>query len=138
MLAKHRETGAAMTLVTVVMDTPTGYGRIIRDDLGNLIEIVEEKNATEEQKAIREINSGNGVYDIAFLREVLPTVEKNELTGEYYLTDVVKLGLANGYTIDTLTSDDHRLSVGVNTPEQYAEAEKLMHEKLTPAKHHKP
>lgn len=122
----HRSTKADMTLATVVLDDPTGYGRILRDENENLIEIVEEKNASESQRAIKEINSGNAVYSVDFLKELLPKIKKNELTGEYYLTDLVKLGLEHEYRIETMISYDQGLSMGVNTPEQLAAAEAYM------------
>lgn len=122
----HHASDADMTLVTVVMDDPTGYGRIVRDQAGKLVEIIEEKNATDSERAIREINSGNGMYNAAFIKTVLPKVKANELTQEYYLTDVVKLGIEAGYTVETMVSHDQGLSMGVNTPEQLAQAEAHM------------
>lgn len=130
LVAAHSEKQADMTLMTVRLQDPTGYGRILRDASGKFIEIVEEKNATEAQRAIQEINSGNGMYNAAFLQKVLPTIQMNDLTKEYYLTDLVKLGMAQGYSIEALVSDDEALSAGVNTPEQYAYAELLMKNKL--------
>ncbi len=122
----HTASRADMTLVTVVMSNPTGYGRIVRDAQGNLVKIVEEKNATDAQRAIKEINSGNGMYACGFLRDLLPKIEANELTKEYYLTDILKLGLEGGYKVETLVSRDESLSMGVNTPEQLAAAEAHM------------
>lgn len=125
----HTSSNADMTLVTVVMDNPVGYGRILRDSTGKVSEIVEEKNATEEQRAIQEINSGNGMYSVNMLRNVLPSITANELTNEYYLTDVVKIGIQSGYTVETMTSHDEGLSMGVNTPEQLHAAEEYMQAK---------
>lgn len=127
----HRGSGADMTLVTVVVKDPTGYGRIIRDESQNLLEIVEEKNATEKQREIKEINSGNAIYKTAVLKKLLPQIKQNELTGEYYLTDIVKLGMEQEYQIETMISYDEGLSMGVNTPEQLAAAESLMRQKST-------
>lgn len=127
----HRASGADMTLVTVVVKDPTGYGRIIRDESQNLLEIVEEKNATEKQREIKEINSGNAIYKTAVLKKLLPQIKRNELTGEYYLTDIVKLGMEQEYQIETMISYDEGLSMGVNTPEQLAAAEALMRQKST-------
>lgn len=125
----HRSAKADMTIVTVVVDDPTGYGRIIRDAQQNLLEIVEEKNAALEQREIKEINSGNAIYETSFLKKLLPKIRKNEITGEYYLTDLVKLGMDSEYRIETLISYDKALSMGVNTPQQLAAAEAYMQSK---------
>ncbi len=119
----HRSTKADMTLVTVVVKDPAGYGRIVRDENQNLLEIIEEKNATPAQREIKEINSGNGIYKTSFLKDLLPQVQKNELTGEYYLTDLVKLGMKHEYRVETMISHDEGLSMGVNTPQQLEAAE---------------
>lgn len=126
----HRSTSADMTLVTIVVSDPKGYGRILRDDQQNLVEIIEEKNASDTQRQIKEINSGNAIYKASFLREFLPKIKKNELTGEYYLTDIVKLGLEAGRRVETMISYDEGLSMGVNTPEQLKAAEELMRQKM--------
>ncbi|PWU24010.1 hypothetical protein C5B42_00945 [Candidatus Cerribacteria bacterium 'Amazon FNV 2010 28 9'] len=133
LLDHHRSHHADMTLVTVVMEDPYNYGRIVRDEKGKIKEIVEEKNATEVQRQIKEINSGNGVYSLSFLKKLLPIIEKNELSGEYYLTDIVKLGLEKGYIVETLVSHDEHLSMGVNTPQQYEAAQKAMEKKMRKA-----
>lgn len=127
----HRSTDADMTLVSVVVSDPTGYGRILRDENQNLIEIMEEKNASAAQREIKEINSGNGIYKMSFLRKFLPQIQKNELTGEYYLTDLVKLGLEAGKRVETMISYDEGLSLGINTPDQLAAAEKYMRMKMS-------
>jgi bifunctional UDP-N-acetylglucosamine pyrophosphorylase / glucosamine-1-phosphate N-acetyltransferase len=126
LVAYHRSQNADMTLVTVVMSNPTGYGRIVRNEAGELVEIVEEKNATDTQRQINEINSGNGIYKVSFLKSLMPKIVMNELTQEYYLTDILKLGLEKGYKVATLVSHDEGLSMGVNTPEQLAAAESHM------------
>jgi bifunctional UDP-N-acetylglucosamine pyrophosphorylase/glucosamine-1-phosphate N-acetyltransferase len=130
LIEHHRSTNADMTLVTVLMDNPAGYGRIMRDASGKMSEIVEEKNATDEQKAIREINSGNGIYKASFLRELLSKIESNPLTHEFYLTDIVKLGIQAGHIVETMVSDNEALSAGVNTPDQLAFADELMRRKI--------
>lgn len=131
LLEYHTTLHADMTLVTVVMSDPFNYGRIVRDANGRLKEIVEEKNATEEQRQIKEINSGNGVYKLEFLKKLMPQIQKNELTQEYYLTDIVKLGIEQGYKVETLVSHDEGLSMGVNTPDQLAAAENYIRQRAS-------
>lgn len=128
LLDKNRADEADMTLVTIRTNPPFGYGRIIRDTTGDMVRIVEEKNATDEEKLIDEINTGNAVYSQKLLRETLPKIAPNSLTGEYYLPDVVWLGRELGYKIRAEKFDQPGLNMGVNTPDQLAAAEKLMKE----------
>ena len=121
----HLANDAAMTLITVVKKNPYNYGRILRQN-GKIVGIVEEKNASHQQRQIKEINTGNAIYSLEFLETFLPQIEKNEITNEYYLTDIVALGIGAGEKIATLTLTDERLSLGVNTPEQYAQAQQAM------------
>ena len=122
LLLEHQANQAGMTLVTTITD-PTGFGRIIRDESGNLCEIVEEKNTTEEQKKIREINTGNGVYTKAFLDAHLSKIKKNELSGEYYFTDILEIGYKAGEKICGHIIKQDTIGIGVNTAEQLLKAQ---------------
>ena len=93
LLARHRDSGARATLATSTVDDPAGYGRIARDAQGQFEAIVEQKNCTDEQLAINEINPSYYCFDVRALFDALDRVQRNELTGEYYVTDV--LGLLN-------------------------------------------
>lgn len=121
----HLESKADMTLVTTETD-PTGFGRVIRDTNGEMLRIVEEKNATDEEKKIREINTGNGIYTKEFLLEYLPKITRNAISGEYYLTDIVELGKESGASIKPFKMKDHRIGIGVNTPDQLLAAKEAM------------
>lgn len=79
------------TVLTAIVEKPKGYGRIIRDEKGNIKEIVEEKDATEEQREIAEINSGLYCFDIQELTLALEKLTPENSQGEYYLTDVIKI-----------------------------------------------
>lgn len=125
LLRRHHESGATMTLITTHTN-PTGYGRILRDANGNMIGIVEEKNATPEQRAMREINTGNAIYQRSFLEKYLPQIQKNSITGEYYFTDIVSLGVQHGEKIETYVVEDEKVAMGINTPEQLEQAKALM------------
>ena len=92
-ISKHFFQNADLSFLTLERENNFGFGRIIRDNSGTLQEIVEEKNATEEQKKIKEINAGLYIFNVEFLRKHLPMVQKNELTGEFYLTDLIGIGL---------------------------------------------
>ena len=85
----HQASGAAATVLTAIMDDPFGYGRIVRDAKGNVQAIVEQKDATEEQKAIKEINTGIYCMECPLMFDVLATLTNDNAQGEYYLTDVL-------------------------------------------------
>lgn len=121
---KHMNSHAACTFLTIEQDDPKGLGRIVRDSNDHLQAIVEEKDATDEQKQITEINPGCFVFRVDFLKKYLPLVEKSPVTGEYYLTSLIDVGFEHDESIDTLKGG-HLLWRGVNTPDELAEAEKL-------------
>lgn len=120
LLAQHRERRAIATVLAVTMQNPTGYGRIVRNDVGDLDRIVEEKDATDEERQIREINSGIYVFDARALRDVLPRIGRKNAQGEYYLTDAFQL-LKEEYGAGSLavmvTNDPVEVS-GINTKQQ--------------------
>lgn len=91
LVAAHRRDDALASILTAVVDDPTGYGRIIRDSTGVVVRIVEERDASPEEKAVREFNSGTYVFDVAALRGALALVGTANSQGEKYLTDVVAL-----------------------------------------------
>jgi bifunctional UDP-N-acetylglucosamine pyrophosphorylase/glucosamine-1-phosphate N-acetyltransferase len=128
LINQHRTAHAAMTLITTHTN-PAGYGRILRDASGNMIGIVEEKNATEQQRAITEINTGNAIYSVKFLREYLPKIQRNPVSGEFYFTDIVGLGVEHQENMQTYVVEDELVGLGVNTPEQLAIAEQAMQTK---------
>lgn len=113
-------------IVTVNRKDPFNYGRIIRDKKGNIVKIVEEKNADDKQKKIQEINPGFYLFDISFLRKFLPKIVRNPISMEYYLTDIIEVSAKNGVEVGGLKINDEIISVGVNTKEQLKEAEDLM------------
>jgi bifunctional UDP-N-acetylglucosamine pyrophosphorylase/glucosamine-1-phosphate N-acetyltransferase len=121
----HQESGAAATVVTAVVDNPTGYGRIERSD-GRISAIVEHKDATPVQRAIREINSGIYALDLAPLFAALRGLGSANAQGEYYLPDLVKMYRDRGLTVETLTLDDPREILGVNSRKELADMTDLL------------
>jgi len=121
LMGEHRRTGASATLLTAIMDDPTGYGRILRNGDGAVTGIVEQKDATPEQRAIREINSGIYVFDIDALFAGLHQITPNNAQKEYYLTDVFAYLWANKLPVRAVVVDDVREIQGVNTPAQLEE-----------------
>lgn len=120
------QTGAACTVLTAVMENPTGYGRIIRNEEGNIVAIVEEKDATAEQKKITEVNTGTYFFDYSLLKEALNNITNNNAQGEYYLTDTLAYLNSEGYVIAGIISDDANETMGVNDRINLAKAEKLL------------
>lgn len=121
---KHFSTNSVCTFLTIEQVNPQGLGRVVRNSEGKVKSIVEEKDATEEQKNIQEINPGCFVFSVAFLHKYIPLVEKSPVTNEYYLTSLIDLALKNGEKVETLQGGK-LLWRGVNTPEELQEAEKL-------------
>ncbi len=112
----HRETGASATVLTARLDDPTGYGRIVRDEDGALLRIVEHRDADEETRAIDEVNTGMFCFERAPLFDALARLDRNNAQGEYYVTDVIDHLRRDGRRVSALCVDDAREVAGVNTP----------------------
>lgn len=125
----HAQQKAAVTVLTAQMPNPTGYGRIIRDG-EQVLQIVEEKDATDEQRQVTEINTGTYIFDSAFVLSALRGLNKNNAQGEYYLTDVVAAAVAAGEKTRALCVEDPTEVMGINDRCQLAEAEVLMRWKI--------
>lgn len=121
---KHFVSDSAFTLLTINKDNPFGLGRIVRDDNGTLKAIVEEKDATDEQRKITEVNPGCYIFKTSFLKKYLREVHKSPVTGEYYLTSLIDIGIKHNEKIETLNAGT-LVWRGVNTAEELLEAERL-------------
>jgi len=115
----------ALGLLTVDLPDPTGYGRIVRNGQGKVQAIVEHKDATEAQRAIREANTGILVAPTAALRRWLAGLSNNNAQGEYYLTDIVAMAVAEGLPVATAQPDAVWETLGVNSKTQLAELERI-------------
>jgi bifunctional UDP-N-acetylglucosamine pyrophosphorylase/glucosamine-1-phosphate N-acetyltransferase len=113
-----------VALLTVVLETPTGYGRILRDASGAVRAIVEEKDASDEQRAITEVNTGMMAMPAGKLRQWLSRLENNNAQGEYYLTDVIAMAVADGVAINAVQAGSVIEVSGVNNRAQLAEMER--------------
>jgi bifunctional UDP-N-acetylglucosamine pyrophosphorylase/glucosamine-1-phosphate N-acetyltransferase len=126
LLERHAKSGAQVTVLSMRLADPQGYGRIVRTRDGHGIErIVEEKDASAPEKAIAEVNSGIYAFDHTALRGVLASLTANNSQGEYYLTDTVSLIQGQGGKAAVWCAEDARELLGINTPEQLAEAEQV-------------
>ena len=126
----HVASQDAATVLTAFMDDPAGYGRIIRDADGNVLGIVEEKDAVLEQKAIKEINTGMYCVEAPLLFEVLATLTCDNVQGEYYLTDVLAKLNAMGKKVGGVATADSDMIMGINSRRQLAEAENIMRQRI--------
>ncbi|MBI1398087.1 MAG: UDP-N-acetylglucosamine diphosphorylase/glucosamine-1-phosphate N-acetyltransferase [Betaproteobacteria bacterium] len=123
----------ALCILTVELENPTGYGRIVRDAAGAVKAIVEEKDADPATKAIREINTGIIALPSAWLREWIGALRNNNAQGEYYLTDVIGMAAAAGKPICTEQPDTEWEVMGVNSREQLAELERIHQREIATA-----
>ncbi len=124
LLRGHAASGAAVTVLSMRLPDPKGYGRIVRTADGAGIErIVEEKDATDAQRTIDEVNSGIYAFSYPALTSVLSSLTATNAQGEYYLTDTVSLLQARGQRAAVVCAEDHRELLGINTVDQLAEAE---------------
>lgn len=130
LVALREDSGAALAMATFRLDDPTGYGRILRDGTGQLTGIVEQKDASEEQRAIKEVNPAVYCFEANRLRELLPLVRNENAQGEYYLPDLVKLIVESGGKIESLESRDPDEFLGINDRWQLAEANDIMRRKI--------
>ena len=122
---RHVETGAAATVLTAMVDDPTGYGRIERRD-GGISAIVEHKDASPEQRQIREVNSGIYAFDLQPLFGSLKQIGSANAQGEYYLPDLVRIYRDRGLTVETVTLDDPGEIFGVNSRKELAQIGQLL------------
>lgn len=121
---EHTKECRAATVITAVCDNPFGYGRIVRRD-GRVVKIVEQKDATEEEKRINEINSGMYIFDIQKLKSALAKITNDNAQGEYYLTDAIEILINEGETVGAYITDMEQI-MGVNDRAQLAEADRLL------------
>ena len=124
-LARHRSQGAQGTLATSVIENPDGYGRIVRDGSGGFVSIVEQKDATPEQLAIREVNPSYYCFDAGSLFDALARVERNEGSGEYYVTDVPGILLGDGGRIEVIDAVPPEDVLSINTGEDLREVDRI-------------
>jgi bifunctional UDP-N-acetylglucosamine pyrophosphorylase/glucosamine-1-phosphate N-acetyltransferase len=117
---EHEAAQRAVSILSGIVTDPFGYGRVLRNDEGDVEAIVEEKDATPEQREVREINSGILAFDAEFLRSALPRIGNDNAKGEYYLTDTIAIAREDGLTVGAYAIDDVMQTEGVNDRVQLA------------------
>ncbi|MDR3191313.1 MAG: bifunctional UDP-N-acetylglucosamine diphosphorylase/glucosamine-1-phosphate N-acetyltransferase GlmU [Lactobacillaceae bacterium] len=126
----HEQAGNAVTVLTADAPNPFGYGRIIRDEVGNVIRIVEQKDATPQEAAVTEINTGVYVFDNRLLFEALAQVNNDNAQGEYYLPDTLEILRNAGHTVGAYTINDFAESMGVNDRVALAQANQVLRARI--------
>jgi bifunctional UDP-N-acetylglucosamine pyrophosphorylase/glucosamine-1-phosphate N-acetyltransferase len=125
-VAGHEASGAACSLLSVRLENPTGYGRVLRDEKNQFVRIVEQKDASAEELKTKEINAGIYCFDARQLFNALKRVEPTNKQGEYYLTDVPQILLSDGAKVNVYLHNDAREVSGINTRAELAEFENLI------------
>ena len=127
-VVEHRDaTGAAAVLLTIELENPPDFGRVVRDGEGRVVGIVEARDATPAQLAVREVNVGAYCFDAAALLGALDRLGSDNSQGEYYLTDVIGILAGDGALVETVVTENLEETLGINDPEHLDFAEKLRH-----------
>lgn len=121
LVEKHNESDASVTFLTVELTNPFGIGRIVRDEVGNVVSITEQKEVDEKQRSIRETNAACYVFKVDFLKKYLPKVTEHHITGEHQLTDLIKLAVDNKEPVEAIAAGAIPWR-GVNTQDELLEA----------------
>lgn len=122
----HQNNNNDITFITMELDNPYGYGRVVRDRSGKIKNIVEEKDADEDEKRIKEVNSGLYIFKYDFLKNNLHLLSNDNNQKEYYLTDLIKLGYMKNAKIETVKINDPSEVTGINDREQLSMTETLL------------
>jgi bifunctional UDP-N-acetylglucosamine pyrophosphorylase / glucosamine-1-phosphate N-acetyltransferase len=139
LLTVHQRAGAAVTILTAMLDDPSGYGRVIRREPNqgdqahpslDVLKIVEDRDATPAERASKEINVGTYVVSGTFLFEALDKLEPDNAQGEYYLTDIVRMAVAQGQRVTAVALSNPDEGLGVNTRQQLAAAEQVVRQQI--------
>lgn len=130
MIDYHRQGDFKATVLTADLPNPKDYGRIVRNIEGGLEKIVEEKDATEAEKSIKEINSGIYCFDGRILKEALPRLENENAQGEYYLTDILPIINNMGFKVGAYKTQDYEEIMAVNSRDQLAEVDAIMRNRI--------
>ncbi|MDM8004673.1 MAG: NTP transferase domain-containing protein [Phycisphaerae bacterium] len=130
LIQRHEKERSAVTLATALLDNPTGYGRIIRDEYGNLEGIVEEGDCTSEQRKIKEVNPSYYCFDKKLLFTALDRVRPDNVKGEYYITDALEILIQAGHRAVAVTAVPAEDAMGINSRHNLAEVGRIMQDRI--------
>jgi bifunctional UDP-N-acetylglucosamine pyrophosphorylase/glucosamine-1-phosphate N-acetyltransferase len=131
LVKKQQESGVVATVLTTKVDDPEGYGRIVRGKAGDIVKIIEEKDATQSEKKIREINTGTYCFDSQSLFSALEEIDNKNSQGEYYLTDIIEILKEENKKVSAVLADNEQETLGVNTRRHLAQAEKVLRRRIS-------
>jgi len=129
-MAAHQSEKSVASVLTALLPDPAGYGRIIRGDNSSILKIVEEKDASDSEKEIDEINTGVYLFELKVLKEVIGKLKNNNSQKELYLTDVISLITAEGKSAQAILSNDYTETLGINDRTQLAECAAIMRDRI--------
>jgi UDP-N-acetylglucosamine diphosphorylase/glucosamine-1-phosphate N-acetyltransferase len=129
LLEKHISGNATITVLTAILDNPTGYGRVVKGKDGTVLKIKEERDASEEEKEIKEINTGIYCVDGKFLFDAIEKIGNKNAQKEYYLTDIFEIANIDNLKILSCTTKDPDEAMGINTIEELKKANRIMSER---------
>jgi len=121
----HQQKAASVSFLSTELANPFGLGRVLKDSQGEVMDVIEEKDATNEQKKIKEVNLGGFLFDLNFLRKNINKLQKSKVTGEYYITDIIKEAVKQKAKVMVLKLEAQKWR-GINTPEELKEAQGLI------------
>lgn len=126
LLASHRSHGGVITVMTALLDDPGSYGRVVKNEAGEVLKIVEARDANEEEKAVREINTGIYCARSNFLFDAVRKIGNTNAQGEYYFTDIFEIARREGHRTGSFIIPDPSEAMGINTPDDLKVAESMM------------
>ncbi|MGM0470882.1 MAG: bifunctional UDP-N-acetylglucosamine diphosphorylase/glucosamine-1-phosphate N-acetyltransferase GlmU [Bacillota bacterium] len=130
LVTQQQQSNTAATVLSTKVDDPTGYGRIVRDESGDLLRIVEEQDASNQEAEIKEVNTGTYCFDSQLLFSALDQLDTDNQQGEYYLTDIIEIFTQEGQRVKAVITDDQTETLGVNTKEHLATAEQTLRRRI--------
>jgi bifunctional UDP-N-acetylglucosamine pyrophosphorylase/glucosamine-1-phosphate N-acetyltransferase len=130
LIDSHRRSGAVATVLTAIMEQPERLGRVVREPAGKVVRIAEALDATEAERAIREVNTGTYCFQASFLYPALQDLRADNSKGEYYLTDVIGAACRAGLQVQAVQTEDWREAVGVDSKADLAVAEAIMRQRV--------
>jgi UDP-N-acetylglucosamine diphosphorylase/glucosamine-1-phosphate N-acetyltransferase len=131
LIEHHRATDATVTVLTTILEDPSGYGRIVKSAEGGILQIVEARDASDEIKEIREINTGIYCVEASFLFEAVAQIGNRNAQQEFYLTDIIAIAVDNGKRTQTYIATDSSEVMGINTKKELDKAEEFLEKERT-------